>query len=337
MMAGPISTAAQPDRSGVAHLEGLVPGAYRISIHCPGSLPLVDAVEVGSAPAVREWTLQRGLSLSGRVETPSGVPVPGALVSVCPMGEPSDRLAVNCSTSPIGEFTCSGLSPGDYDCSVEDAGDPKRDVQRVVLSEGSLANLRLLTRPSGTIEVSVRPAHAGAVSPSVFARGPGVVPLEATPRLNGFVFERVPLGRYEVYVEVPTSGSLAQVELEHDGEVIALELSAPPSLSIEGRVVDESGAPFVDAWVSVSPTDVLARSATAEYPPALAGELGQFIVEGLSPGSYDLRIWNGSYEGELRGVEAGASRITAGVRDQRSLSTASIGKPNAPDEAAFAQ
>jgi hypothetical protein len=238
LIRGPSNAAAQPDAQGVARLEGLVRGFHRVDIRCPGSLPIVDTIQIGTEPIAVAWTVERGLSVSGRVQTPSGEAVSDALVSVSPLGEIGDSLAANCVSTPGGEFTCSGLIPGEYECAVEDAGDPGRERQSVTLSELSVDGVLLRTRPYGVIRVSVTGRGAEGDAYHVFARGSVVGPLEASPRGQAFVLERVPLGRYEVYVDLPTSGSLAEVKLERDGQVIELELPAPP---LRGRSWTRAG------------------------------------------------------------------------------------------------
>jgi hypothetical protein len=66
----------------------------------------------------------------------------------------------------------------------------------------------------------------------------------------------------------------------------------------------------------------------AEHSPTLSDELGQFVIEGLSRGAYDLRVSNGSAEGELYGVAAGASGISILVRDERDISQAALTEPD---------
>jgi protocatechuate 3,4-dioxygenase beta subunit len=315
MMQGPSSSGASPRADGSVKLEGLLPGAYELRIICPQALPLYEQLEVGTTPLMREWTLDAGFALSGRVETLDGAPVPSAVVGIVPQGEPGQRAAINCTTDQRGEFSCSGLEPGKYSCGVE-SGDPTRQLEEVSIVDSSISGLLLRTRPSGTIRVSLLHQGSGLAASTidVFARGPGGVPLSAQRTANELVFEHVPLGRYEVYAEVPSSGSSIVADVQRDGELVEVELPAPRLAALEGRVLDEAGSPVIDAWVSVTPSDVMARPIDSEHGAVLTGPDGSFVFAALGAGSYDLRIWNESSEVVAHDVATGAPGVVLTLR-----------------------
>jgi hypothetical protein len=310
--AGLVSTTARATSSGMVQLEGLLPGNYRITIRCPESLVYREEIAITPTPIVREWAVQPGLSVTGRVENQSGQPVVGAVVSIVAVGYRVTNMGSTCDTAANGSFTCFGLSPGDYDCSVEDAGDPTRELVRVSLGEGSIADILLRTRPSGAIHVALTvPSGAPQLPFKVFARGPGGLPVEGIPRQSGFAFEQMPLGRYDVYAEVAATG--VEAVLEYDGQVIDVELTAPSSVwSIAGVVTDEAGSPLVDAWVRASPSDPLAQTQAAMPPATLTNEVGRFAFSGLHLTKYDLHATSDVGEGSLRNTPAGS--IAAVVR-----------------------
>jgi hypothetical protein len=306
-VAGPLSSSARAGSDGRVRLVGLLPGSYRVSVYCPGALSQQDSIQLGSEPLQHTWELSPGRSLSGRVEDARAAPVVGALVSVVPAGDPTDRLPTQCTSGRGGEFTCSGLSEGAYDCSVVDSGDPTREVVRVVIAAGPAPSVLLRERPSGSIRVSIEPApRAGSRGPRVFARAASGFPWEAAAGPGGFSFERLPLGHYEVYVELPSASQRpASVLLREHGQLIELELQAPPLHSIRGQVRDAQGNPWVDAWVSAAPSELNVRPPAASDPVVVTDEHGDFTLSALAPGAYDLRVWEGARSGELRGVVAG--------------------------------
>jgi protocatechuate 3,4-dioxygenase beta subunit len=306
---GPASVNARAGASGSVQMPGLWPGRYEVDVHCPGALPHRELLVVGDEPITRHWDLSAGLSIAGRVEDPDGKPLANATVSVTPQDELSEAQA-HCSTTAAGEFSCTGLEPGKYTCSLANA--LGADVVPVWLATESAKDILLRARGHGTIQAHTRPA-AGDDSAElrVFARREGELAVQATNRGTGFVFERMPLGLYEVYVGLPAAaGATAIARLQRHGEVIELELEAPPALSIAGRALDESGMPWVDAWVIVEPSDLFARPAFTAEPPTLTGDDGEFALRGLAPGRYDLRAHSAAGAGTLQGVVAGASAVT---------------------------
>jgi hypothetical protein len=321
---GPAADAAYSSETGAVRLEGLLPGSYRINVYCSQALPYSEEIEVGSSPVVREWDVESGLSVSGKVEGPSGTPEPNVVVSITPVGEAADRPPSNCTTDGDGQFTCAGLLPGDHDCFVADTS--SSDVVHVSLENGSSPPPVLLrTRPSGVIRVSVasdRGENDRAFK--VFARGGDGFAMEGTPRDERFVFERVPLGRYEVYADLPSPRAPIMANLLRAGEVVDVEVMAVRKMSIDGRAVDERGGVVAEAWVSVSPTDAVARTPSATYPPTLTDEYGVFTVAGLAPGDFDLQVRTSSGEGERRAVAAGSTGVVIRVHQQSEL-TATLG------------
>jgi protocatechuate 3,4-dioxygenase beta subunit len=311
---GPVSATAYAGAKGSVRLDGLLPGRYQVLVQCPSALTHQDEVEVADEPVSRVWAVEPGLSIEGRVENARGQPVSAALVSVISVDGGVAKGGVSCVTAANGHFTCSGLSSGIYDCSVVQDRDPNREAARVSLSEGSSEPVLLRTRPSGTIRVSIKWSDAAPRPLTVMARGEAPMPIEAVSDQNGFIFRSIPLGRYGVYLDgAETSQS---VDLERDEQVIELEMDVPEyALSIQGQVLDEQGLPIVDAWVSVSRSD-LALTSSANNARTLTDEQGNFAVHDLALGTYALHVRTSAGEGEVPAVAAGSSGVVVHVRAQ---------------------
>jgi hypothetical protein len=123
------------------------------------------------------------------------------------------------------------------------------------------------------------------------------------------VWSDLPLADYDVYVELPTSGATARARLQQDGQIVSLELPAPPRGSIAGKVVDESGSPLIDAWVSASPSEPLARAAQVSDPPTLTDERGEFTLSDLAPGNYELQARSSAGAGRREGVPVSSRAV----------------------------
>jgi hypothetical protein len=303
---GPVSETAQRTAGGSVRFEGLLPGNYQIGVYCSEALPRREEIKIGSEPVSREWGLSRGLAINGRVEGSRGEPLPNVVVSVVPMDDHVDVTGGNCTTVTTGEFSCSGLRPGRYESYIADTAN--REVVQVSLDEGTPApSVVLRMPPSGTIRASIVPNVGATVGGfTVFARSDDGYVMEGAIRQNRHVFERLPLGRYEVYAELPAAAVPSIAQLTNDGQVLDVAITAPPSMTIKGRVVDEQGEPIAAAWVSAVPSEFMARPSSATYPPTVTDEQGEFAMLGLAPGRFDLHARNASGAGELGSVVAGS-------------------------------
>lgn len=310
---GRVRTAAYAEANGSVRLDGLLPGRYQVRVYCPMALTHKEEVEVANDALTRDWHVDPGLAIQGRVESAGGRPVPDAVVSVNSVHGLGGG-GVSCITGANGHFTCSGLSPGVYDCSVDQDRDPKREVVRVSLGEGAAEPVLLRTRPSGTIRVSVE-NYSGAPWPlRVLARGEAQLPIEAVPGRDSFVFKLLPLGNYEVYSD--RGGAPQNVSVERDEQVVELELDVPSdALSIQGRALDEDGLPVIDAWVSLFPSDST-RTSRAPEAQALTDGQGNFAVHDLPQGTYVLHVRAATGVGEVRAVPAGSIGVVVLVQTQ---------------------
>lgn len=316
-VSGPVTASAPIGAEGTVRLEGLLPGHYRVSVGCAQALELREELDIGTEPALRDWQLEAGLRVSGRVETGSGEPVPGAHVLVAPVGEPAAPTTGHCSSDRAGEFDCAGLAPGEYECKVTDYWQAQSAPVRVTLSPSSEPDIVLRTLSAGSIRVTLR--DADSVSPTsinVWARSERAALAPAARQGSEFVFERLKLDRYLVFVETADEGAEASavpVTLEREGQVVSVELAVPPTHSISGHVLDERGVPVVDAWVlgsPANPTSLLDRSG-----PVLTDDRGAFTITGLLPGRYELHATSSWGKGFEPDIESGAEAIVVRVQN----------------------
>ncbi|MHC4819130.1 MAG: carboxypeptidase-like regulatory domain-containing protein, partial [Planctomycetota bacterium] len=127
---------AVTDEQGRYELIELTNPALTFDVYARGFLPLaglvngspngeLDFVRDGDGPWVRDFTLQRAASLTGRVLDESGVPVKGATVYVLsPEHQIVDHRTVGnvVTADERGEFVFPGLSPGTHDLGARAGG-----------------------------------------------------------------------------------------------------------------------------------------------------------------------------------------------------------------------
>lgn len=309
---GPAGGVGHADGAGQVELGGLLPGSYQVVVHCPRALTHREELTLSGELVHRDWNLAPGLAIQGRVLGPQRMPIADAVVSVRAVNETraADQLLPSqCTTDADGKFSCGGLRPGNYDCRLADSNEPQPDAVRVALGDGPSSEVELTVGPWGTLRVFFAETTGnGAREPRVFARRALEFPVQGRPLGGGAVFERLPLGRYTVYAAMPAEDGDIEIELREHGQELEVQLRSPRASSIAGRAVDANGLPWIDAWVSASASDDVARSATAD-DVLLTDDQGRFSFGGLAPGAYDVIVRNHLGQAALRGVKAGATGV----------------------------
>jgi hypothetical protein len=261
-------------------------------------------LDVGDDSITRVWDLKRGLELRGRVENASGKPMDGITVGVKPVR--SEGAFSTCVTDSAGEFACTGLVAGEYDCETYNAG-PRSDAVRVVVN-GTTESQRIVLRSqaSGRIHVSV----AGVKEPNrapyqVFAESPEQLPMpvQASIQNDVFVFEQLPIGKYLVYAGTRDGPASATVSIDAEGQTSRVTLPAPARGAISGRVIDAEGSPVIDAWVRAFVSDPVWGGSQAVGASALTDDDGMFTLADLWRGRYDLEVSGSSGEVTAKGID----------------------------------
>lgn len=312
-------------------------GTFRLTLRGPD--PAVGAAAVGHVP-ISHFALGSGRSvalkllpagtLAGQIVDAEGRPVAGATVSASPtdpglIGRPDEKEA---RVGAEGRFLLRGLTPETgYRLFVkaegfvpawEEAvlGKPGQGVPpvRIVLSRGVTFTGRIVD-PAG------QPVAGADLALSIAAEGPEGTGFSMSTRVQAssdstgrFRFQQVGKGAYSLQVVHPgfapayRSGT---VGARRRPVVDIGDLTLEPGASLEGRVLDPSGAPVEGAQVFVSErpsarwTARMPMSASNEGP-ALTGPDGFFRIADLEDGQrFDLSVDKPGYVlARVPGVEA---------------------------------
>jgi protocatechuate 3,4-dioxygenase beta subunit len=285
---GPSSAVQPVTADGRVEFLGVLPGVYQLHVSCASALDWDDELEIGLEPVTRDWDLERGLSITGVAVGASGAPLAGAQIQVDPIGELAARGSVACTSDDHGAFECSGLLPGAYACQLRDDVVDRSDRVQVNLADGSPPpSIVLRARPAASLRVRVEASAALQLDAlTVLAKPKGKAPLVAQRKGEWFVWEALPLGRYEVLLDPDVSGARRWVELSNTDARVELTLSGVESRALSGRVVDESGGGMPDVWLRASGNSLY--GALRPAPSVMSDADGKFSLPGLLPGHYEL-------------------------------------------------
>lgn len=274
-------------------------GWYELTLGCGNALPWHERLYLGLEPARRAWDLLRGLGLDGMVLNADGSPRAGALVDVRALVETTERARSRCISDDDGTFSCTGLVPGRYEVRL---GDVELESDAVEVTMPASERLVLRSMPLAHLEVFLEGVDGADLTQlAVSARRAGRPAIPGQRDGGKFVFSALPLGLYDVTLE--GSSVHAAVPLESAGELVRLQLNAPPRSEISGTVVDDQGQAVPDVWVLARP----AHAPLAVFLPpvgilSLSDAEGRFSIAGLFDGSYFLSAAGSAGEGGVMAV-----------------------------------
>ncbi|MDQ1445069.1 MAG: hypothetical protein QOI20_1533, partial [Acidimicrobiaceae bacterium] len=153
----PAAVDAESGADGVAVLNGLSPGTYRVTVATPGRGTTSQSVVVNAGNNPLPVSMGLAGSIAGRV-THAGGDVSNAIVRV---GSASG-LAKSAVTDGTGHYTVNDLAPGDYDVSVVDGADaPARFTGVAVLAGGTTVRDATLSTAGSTLTVLLQSGPGG--------------------------------------------------------------------------------------------------------------------------------------------------------------------------------
>lgn len=255
--------------AGEVVFEGVPMGTYRSAARCDRYGDAVEGppVEVGYHDVTGlVWAIPGGLDVTLRLQTPGGEPAPLAWVQLTP--EEGDALSGSSHerSDASGVVRFYGVTEGAYQVTTQVTEEPARIDVRAANAPNEFA---ITVSVPGAIEVTVvdaqgEPHDTVAVSALPQDRGP-----------QGGVGEHISAGTYRIG-PLPTGDYWVQIR---DGVNPMAELGEGPGLvhvqansvakvtarygggtgMISGRVIDSSGNPLANIWVSA-----LASSASSD-------------------------------------------------------------------------
>ncbi|MFD6446166.1 collagen binding domain-containing protein [Promicromonospora sp. NPDC060204] len=271
------------------HPFGLVPYGDRLVT----DVDLTDADATGVDLAARDVA---PVAVSGTVLTDDGTPVPGATVTLTPVGGGAPLTAV---TSSTGEYLIDHVGwdaandqPQQYTFTLSDVPEgftvatvPDDITVEVGQEEPVAGNDFVVMAPaslSGTVTVGGEPV-AGVV---VTREGPDGTVSTTTAADGTYLFEGVPAGDHTVSVTVP-DGYRADGPDSRDvtvgaDDVTDVDFGLSHPGAVGGTVTDDAGEPVAGATVTVTGPDGPVTVVT--------DDVGGYFVGDLPPGDYTIAL-----------------------------------------------
>jgi hypothetical protein len=303
-------------------------------------LPVFDSVDVADESVERRWRVEAGLSVRGIARRSSGRALAGARIAVDPVAndpiEPGKRpLQSNCIADAEGRFECGGLVAGEYRCRLITESSASATSVTVTLLDGKDASVVLEAPASGTL-LAVLPAEDGqTMAASVFAQREGERELfQASGQSPRFVLSDLPLGSYELFLGPPGLGGEAagKATIAHDEQQVELVLQGGQTHTLRGIVLDSSGEPVPDAWVTMeSDWD---PDLSSGRPRALTDERGHFALSGAWSGRQRVSASSPLGEATVGGLRASANDVIVRLEARASLA-GSVQTPSGQPVAQF--
>jgi protocatechuate 3,4-dioxygenase beta subunit len=273
------------DAEGRCLLDGIEPGRYEVSARSEEQGQARTTLDATAGVTARELVLAKGVEVSGRVSDESGEPVPGASLSLRPVGKGATLTAHAAADGTFrvqsvgdGTFRLSGSAPDFAEtfapAEVQVAGQEIRGLD-LRLSRGTTLTGRVLgldpEELGSVLVLAVRPDQAS------FQPLQGRVDGQGRYRIEG-----LGPGDWQVVAHQMKGRSLLEpLQIATGRREAVLDLRFQTGFTLSGQVLVDR-APFAGAEVQVFTRD---RSVQAQTGPD-----GRFQVPDLPADSYSLRV-----------------------------------------------
>lgn len=268
------------DGRGRFSIGGLSPEPYTLLVRASGFLEFAQEIDPTTAD-LGDFTLERGLSITGTVVDEDGEPVEGAhwikRESNGFSGWGSSRGPNQRPTDSEGRFEISGLEPGFYQIQIVREGYAPANSPAVELVDRNLEGLEIRLTRGHTVTGEVTGlsvAELSQVSVYAFELHEGNFRTMNHPRVavaedGSFRLDNARTGYWRLHAKLDAEGGPRRAEQRIDvqGDTDGVELAFGDTVEVRGQVTLD-GEPARGAIVSVS-------GATGEASTA-ADELGRF-------------------------------------------------------------
>lgn len=305
------------DSTGHFVLEGLDEMAVSLWAESAAGIAFLDEAHAGNEPV--ELSLEAGRVIDGVVRDTNDQPIAGALVTA--IYEPQSRF-FDVQSDADGHFRIAPLPSGKF---VVVAVAPGLLPDSTHVGRRQLEPISLTLSQPRTLGGVVREAGAPVSGATVKLDGMHRVRTTTTDDRGHFSFERLRSGKYDVLASHAEDRAHVTTNLGNRFDRDDLELDLEKAFDVQGRVLDESGAPVTEATAWVMEGDAW-RSATTD-------SAGHFTLDGVRRGTHWFSADKDGYvnpESVSLSVVEGMEPVALTLVHASSLSGRAVGPSGAP-------
>ena len=258
--------------------------------------------QLSPAQAAMTINVQTTGGAAGRVlDQSTGLSVAGATVELHNTG---GQLIASTTTDSSGSFSLTGIATGTYNLVVS-APAYTTNTQAITIISNTITNVTVLLAPvPGTVTGTVTSSSSTAIPDAqvrIINTFGVVVDQTITNASGGYQFTNVAPGNYTISVSANGFQSQTGAVNVERAQTATLNFVLPPTPgTINGTVTDSNGVPIQGALVEVlDDNGILIVSAATNAS-------GQYTINSLAPGMYQLRVKETNFSTENLGFSINA-------------------------------
>ena len=306
-------TAITTDLSGSFRFTNATPGMVVVTAFGPGYARVENnQVQVREdVENVVDFSLPPGLALDGIVTDAGGAPVPGASYQVVSIA-PKSPLNVSGGTDREGRFEVLGLVEGPYQIIVTAEGFTRKDEKpvmagesgrQIVLEKQGAVRVKVVARNGRLIKrysINRKSWHAASEMPGNMLGAPQIRVNDRDLDNGWYTVSGWDPGAYMLEIHVPgyAMAFSSPFNIAVGSEVADLTVEVSDGGSLAGTVVGADGRPLggvrittqTNEWEDNPIQEIFGVMAPAKISmmDIRTGENGEFRMEKLTPGTYQL-------------------------------------------------
>lgn len=299
-----LTASAITDDNGSYTISNLSPGSYTVVSSAAGfSTDTTGAVIENNRITTVISTLQPNPgTLTGRVTTNSGLPIPGAALTVRESN--SDVVVSRTVTDDNGNYVVSNLQPGNYAVTAA-ADDFQLENSGVIINSGQVSTVNFSLSPNpatitGTIinEATGEPIVGAAIEVRILDLNGNQIAATFSDTNGTYTIQNLAPGTYTVVVSAPDfqTNSASVTLTAGETENVSIGLRPSPG-GITGSIVNASTGTGISGAV-VRVTDANGFLIVS----VLTDSEGNYQINGLAPGNYNVNASAESFQQGITGA-----------------------------------
>jgi hypothetical protein len=276
------------DHDGIYELKGLPEGELTFAAQHPGLLPQVKTIVIEHGGNECDFVLPKGAEIHGRVVTSARAPVTAARIDAARgSGSAPEHTA---TSNASGEFRLTGLEQGTYALAARKAG-LARATGSVAVVESGIGEIELVLGSGTTVEGAISGLTREELGRTIVAANRldefGEARATRPTTRADYAIEHLDAGQWLVSASVGTGEKTRRETVTlADASLFRVDFDFRDGFTLSGTVLRSHQA-VQGAMIFVRSRTMVEGAASTQTDSA-----GEFRIEGLKEGPYDLSVVN---------------------------------------------